>query len=138
MTAAPEAGTRAAPCRPDWRRAAQLLAYGDGIAVVASKTGCSRSQLSRKRNHDPEFQAWIEEFQRIGPDERLARLRDAVHRAIEKEVGKGTVRILLWLADRLNLLIPPSEQTPAYELQSLLNGLSEEELREFESLRGPD
>jgi hypothetical protein len=133
MTAAPEAGTRAAPFA-DWRRAAKLLAHGEGVAAVAEKLGCSRSQLSRMRNHDPMFQFWIEEFRQLGPDERLARLRETVHRKIEEEVGKGTVRVLLWLADRLNLLTPPSERTPEHELQELLNGLSDEELREFESL----
>jgi transposase-like protein len=133
MTAAPEAGTRAAPFA-DWRRAAKLLAQGEGVAAVAEKLGCSRSQLSRMRNHDSIFQSWIEEFRQLGPDERLARLRETVHRKIEEEVGKGTVRVLLWLADRLNLLTPPSERTPEHELQELLNGLSDEELREFESL----
>ena len=137
MTAAPAAGKRAAPCRPDWRRAAQLLAYGEGIAVTAEKVGCSRSQLSRKRNSDSVFQSWIEESRRIGPDDRLARLREAVHRKIEEEVGKGTVRVLLWLADRMNLVTSASERTPAQELQDLVNGLSPEELREFESLRDP-
>jgi hypothetical protein len=136
MTAAPKAGTRAAPFA-DWRRAAQLLAYGEGVADVAEKLGCSRSQLSRKRNHDSIFQSWIEEFRQLGPDERLARLREAVHRKIEEEVGKGTVRVLLWLADRLNLLTPPSERTPDHELRQLLNGLSPQELREFESLDDP-
>jgi hypothetical protein len=137
MTAAHEAGKAAAPCRPDWRRAAQLLAYGDGIATTARTLNCSRSQLSRKRNHDPVFQSWIEEFRRLGPDDRLAQLRHAVHRAIEKEVGKSNVRVVLWLADRLNLVTPPSERTPGQELRDLLNGLSQEELREFESLRDP-
>ena len=137
MTAAHEAGKAAAPCPPDWRRAAQLLAYGGGIAVTAKTLGCSRSQLSRKRNHDPVFQSWIEEFRRLGPDERLSLLREAVHRAIEKEVADSNVRVVLWLADRLNLMTPPSERTPSQELRELLNGLSQEELREFESLREP-
>jgi hypothetical protein len=132
MTAAPEAGKRAA-LSADWRHAARLLAHGEGVAAVAEKLGCSRSQLSRKRN-DPTFQSWIEESRQLGPDERLVRLREAVHRKIEEEVGKGTVRVLLWLAERLNLLTPPSERTPEHELQELLNGLSDEELREFESL----
>jgi len=73
----------------------------------------------------------------MGPDERLAHLRQAVHRAIEEEVSKGTVRVVLWLADRLKLVTPPSERTPGEELRELLNGLTPEELREFESLREP-
>jgi hypothetical protein len=138
MTAAPKAGTRAAPCRPDWRLAAQLLANGEPLAVVARTLRCSRSQLSRKRNHDPLFQDLIEEFRRMGPEERLARLRHAVHRAIDLAVAGNNVRVVLWLADRLRLVTPPSERTPGEELRELLNGLSPEELREFESLRDAD
>jgi hypothetical protein len=134
MTAAPKAGTRAAPCRPDWRLAAQLLANDEPLAVVARTVGCSRSQLSHKRNHDPLFQDLIDEFRQMGPEERLARLRHAVHRAIDRAVAKNNVRVVLWLADRLKLVTPPSERTPDHELQKLLNGLSDEELREFERL----
>lgn len=138
MTAAPKGGKAAAPCPPDWRLAAQLLANGEPLAVVARTLGCSRSQLSRKRNHDPLFQDLIQEFRRMGPEERLARLRHAVHRAIELAVAGGNVRVVLWLADRLKLVTPPSERTPGEELRELLNGLSPEELREFESLRDSD
>ncbi len=138
MTAAPAAGKRAAPCRPDWRRAAQMLAYGEKIAATAQEAGCSRSQLSRKRNHDPMFKDWIEEYRRIGPDERLAQLRETVYRKIEEQARGGTVRVLLWVADRMNLVTPVSERPPAQELQALVNGLSPEELREFESLRDLD
>jgi hypothetical protein len=137
MTAAHKAGTAAAPCRPDWRLAAQLLANGEPLAVVARTLRCSRSQLSRKRNHDPLFQDLIEEFRQMGPEERLARLRQAVHRAIDLAVAGNNVRVVLWLADRLKLVTPPSERTPGEELRELLNGLTPEELREFESLREP-
>ena len=37
----------------------------------------------------------------------------------------------------MNLVPAASERTPAQELQDLVNGLSPEELREFESLRDP-
>jgi hypothetical protein len=134
MTAAPKAGTRAAPCRPDWRLGAQLLANGEPLAVVARILKCSRSQLSHKRNHDLLFQNLIEEFRQMGPEERLARLRHSVHRAIDRAVALDNVRVVLWLADRLNLLTPPSERTPDHGLRRLLNGLSDEELREFERL----
>jgi len=133
MTAAPEAGKRAAPS-VDWRRAAQLLAHGESVADVAKEIGCSRSQLSRKRNHSEMFQGWIEELRQIPPDERLTRLRERVYQKIEAEVANGTVRVLIWLADRLNMLTPPSERTPARELRELLDGLSPEELDEFQSL----
>ena len=138
MTAAPKAGKAAAPCRPDWRLAAQLLANGEPLAVVAKTLECSRSQLSRKRNHDPLFQDTIEEFRKMGPEERLARLRHSVHRAIDRAVADDNVRVVLWLADRLKLVTSPDERTPADELRELLSGLSPDEQREFESLRELD
>lgn len=137
MTAAPEAGARPAPSQPDWRRAAELLARRQSLTSAARAAGCSRSRLSRKRDHDPMFQSWIEAFRamEMSPAERLTALRRAAHAAIEKEVGKGNVRVVLWLADRLNLVTPPSERTPGDELQEMLSGLSAAELDEFESLR---
>lgn len=137
MTAARKAGKAAAPCRPDWRLAAQLLANDEPLAVVARILKCSRSQLSHKRNHDPLFQDLIEEFRRMSPEERLARLRHSVQRAIERAVAGDNVRVVLWLADRLKLVTPPDERTPGGELRQLLGGLSPEELKEFESLREP-
>jgi len=138
MTAAPRAGKAVAPCRPDWRLAAQLLANGEALATVAKTLGCPRSQLSRKRNHDPLFQDLIEEFRQMGPEERLARLRHAVHRAIDLAVANQNVRVVLWLAERLKLLTPADERTPADELREMLSGLSPEELCEFESLGASD
>ena len=55
--------------------------------------------------------------------------------AIEKEVSAGNVRVILWLADRLKLVTPPSERTPERELRQILGGLTSEELSEFEELR---
>jgi len=138
MTAAPRAGKAAAPCRPDWRLAARLLANGEPLATVATTLGCSRSQLSRKRNHDPLFQDLIEEFRQMEPAERMAHLRQVVHRAIDLAVANENVRVVLWLADRLKLVTPPNERTPGEELREMLNGLSPEELLEFESLRESD
>lgn len=138
MTAAPKAGKAAALCRPDWRLAAQLLANGETVATVAKTLPCSRSQLSRKCNHDPLFQDLIDEFRKMSPAERQARLRHNVQRAIELAVANQNVRVVLWLADRLKLVTPPDERTPAEELRELINGLSPAELQEFESLRDSD
>lgn len=137
MSVADEAAAPQARRRPDWRRAAKLLARGEPVTAVAKQIGCSRSQLSRKRNHDPQFQGWIAEFQHdvANADDRLVRLRHAVHRAIENEVRGGNVRVVLWLADRLNLVTPPTEGTSGKELQDILDGLSADELREFQSLK---
>lgn len=136
MTGASAAGTRCAAIRRiDWHRAAELIAKGRTIATAAAEVGCSRSQLSRRRNHDPVFRRWIEDCRAFG-DGPMAGLRSTLHAAIEHEVKDGNVRVILWLADRLKLVSPPNERTPEQELQALLGNLSSEELREFESLRG--
>jgi hypothetical protein len=44
---------------------------------------------------------------------------------------------VLWLADRLKLVTPPSEGTPGQERQDILDGLSPAELREFQNLGDP-
>ena len=70
-----------------------------------------------------------------GQAQRFEELRPAIHKVIAREVGLGNVRVTLWLADRLKLVTPPSQQTPEQELRQLLAGLTTEELLEFESLR---
>jgi hypothetical protein len=122
----------------DWHQAAELLAQGLTTAAVAERVGCSRAALVRRRRNDPVFQTWIARS-RAAPGERaehpLAELRPTLHAAIEKEVGAGNVRVVLWLADRLKLVTPPSERTPAQELRQILDGLTAEELSEFAELR---
>jgi len=137
MTVCPEGGvSRAKPRRIDWRKAAELIAHGKADGEVADQVGCSRRHLSRKRKHDAVFQSWIEELRRAAVErERIGDLRRVVQQAIEAEVRNGNVRVILWLADRLKLITPPSERTPDQELREILGGLSSDELREFESLR---
>lgn len=122
----------------DWHRGAELLAQGMSAAKAAACLGCSRSALDRRRKHDPVFQTWMARCRDAAtePDGRsLADLRLTLHDAIEKEVHAGNVRVILWLADRLKLVTPPSERTPDQELRQLLSGLTSEELCEFEGLR---
>lgn len=134
----------------DWRRAARLVALGTNLAEAARRVGCSRSQLSRRRHHDPLFQSWIEESRGGGGDEppggggpaahHHGGLRRALVAAIEGEVKAGNVRVILWLADRLKLLEPPpgEQHAPDRALQDMLRGLSASELQEFASLRDDD
>ena len=122
----------------DWRKAAELVAAGTPPGAIVSQVGCSRRQLSRRLNHDTVFQGWIDEFTQAAIEHersRIGELGRAVRSAIEIEVHKGNVRVLLWLADRLKLITPPSEATPEQELREILRGLSSDELREFESLQ---
>jgi hypothetical protein len=122
----------------DWHRAAELLAQGMSTADVATRVGCSRSALARRRKHDSVFQTWMARCREAGaePDGRgLADLRPTLHEAIEKEVRDGNLRVILWLADRLKLVTPPSERTSDQELRQILRGLTSEELSEFEALR---
>jgi hypothetical protein len=134
----PPARRRTARRVVDWHQAAQLLAQGMSTADVATRVGCSHGALARRRKHDPVFQAWMARCRDTGtePDTgRLTELRLPVEQAIEKEVLAGNVRVVLWLADRLKLVTPPSERTPDQELRQLLRGLTSEELSEFEGLR---
>jgi hypothetical protein len=131
-----------APRRParaiDWQRAADFLAQGMTIAEAAARVGCSRTTLERKRRSDSTFQSWITRAAEPDADPGVRRfedLRPAIHKVIAHEVGLGNVRVTLWLADRLKLVTPPSQQTPEQELRQLLAGLTLEELREFETLR---
>lgn len=137
---AKNASSRRKPRQIDWRAAAELLAKDKPIGTVAEEIGCSRSALSRKSNHDPIFQDWIKRFRGVdtqAPPERISELRRSLHAAIDEQIGKGNARIIVWLAERLNLVPAPGEPTPVEELRGMLGNLSAEELREFESLRDP-
>jgi transposase len=122
----------------DWHQAAELLAQGMSIADVATRLGCSRGAVARRRKHDPAFQTWIARCREAGAEtdsRRLTDLRQTLQKAIEEQVRDRNLRVVLWLADRLKLVTPPSERTPEQELRQLLGSLTSEELREFEELR---
>jgi hypothetical protein len=134
----PRAPRRPARRAVNWQHAAALLAQGLTVAQAAARVGCSRSALARKRHHDSTFQSWMAsagEGDAPAKAQRFNDLRPTMHKVITREVGSGNVRVILWLADRLKLVTPPSQDTPEQELRQLLAGLTLEELREFESLR---
>lgn len=140
MSRAPEPCAPRRPARRvvDWQRAAEFLAQGMTIEEVAARVGCSRNSLERKHRHDTTFQSWVARSRVPAAADGIGRfdeLRPAIHQVIAREVGVGNVRVILWLADRLKLVTPPSQQTPEQELRQLLMGLTTEELREFETLR---
>ena len=139
MTEEPEPRARRTARRVvDWHQAAELLAQGLTPAAVAERVGCSRAALARRRKNDAVFQTWMTRCRAAAaePDEHpLADLSQTLREAIEKEVSAGNVPVILWLADRLKLVTPPSERTPERELRQILGGLTSEELSEFEELR---
>ncbi len=122
----------------DWQRAAELLAQGMTITEAARQIGCSRAQLSRRSNHDQTFQDLIKTFETSAPsmsEQRMSSLRERLHDAIDTEVQSGNVRVILWLADRLKLLDPPEKAEERSALDDLLSGMTESDLKEFESLK---
>ncbi len=122
----------------DWRLGAELLAQGMSVSEAARQIGCTRSQLSRRRNHDQLFKDWIAELKTtrsVPREQRLESLRDRLHDAIDAEVQNGNVRVILWLADRLKLIKPPQEKNQSSPLEDLLLDMNEQDLREFESLK---
>lgn len=141
MSSDGERQAKSVPLKPvvDWRMAAELLARGVSITEAARQLGCSRSQLSRRRNHDPVFQDWIKACETSLPpvrERRLGSLRQRLHDAIDAEVQGGNVRVILWLADRLKLVSPPDKAVSASPLDELLRGMTEADIKEFESLQG--
>jgi transcriptional regulator with XRE-family HTH domain len=122
----------------DWRMAAELLARGLTIAEAARQLGCSRSQLSRRRNHDEVFQSWIEEFKASLPplsERKICSLRQRLHDAIDTEVQSGNVRVILWLADRLKLITPAERAKSGSSIDDLLRAMNDQDIKEFESLK---
>lgn len=140
MSSNGERPTRAETIKPvvDWRKGAELLAQGLKISEAARQIGCSRSQLSRRRNHDQTFKDWISEFEtNFSPAsmQPMDKLRQRLHDAIDAEVQGGNVRVILWLADRMKLISPPEKVEQNAALDDLLRGMTESDLKEFESLK---
>ncbi|NJO38101.1 MAG: helix-turn-helix transcriptional regulator [Rhizobiales bacterium] len=140
MSADLEQQPRSVPGRHvvDWRMAAELLARGLTVAEAARQIGCSRSQLSRRRNHDRVFRAWVEDCEASLPplsERRICSLRQRLHDAIDAEVQSGNVRVILWLADRLKLIQPAAREPSASSLQYLLGAMTDQDIKEFESLK---
>ncbi|MDH3661882.1 MAG: hypothetical protein OEU92_17940 [Alphaproteobacteria bacterium] len=122
----------------DWRMAAELLARGLSVAEAARQIGCSRSQLSRRRNHDEVFQSWVAACEINLPpvrERKIGSLRQRLHDAIDAEVQSGNVRVILWLADRLKLVSPTEKEASTSGLDDLLRAMTEQDIKEFERLK---
>ncbi|MGI9498501.1 MAG: hypothetical protein ACR2P3_00560, partial [Geminicoccaceae bacterium] len=102
------------------------------------QVGCSRSQLSRRRNHDELFRSWIESCEINLPpvrERKIGSLRQRLHDAIDAEVQGGNVRVILWLADRLKLVSPSDKEKSISALDELLHAMTDQDIKEFERLK---
>jgi hypothetical protein len=131
----PRARRQAARRVIDWQKAARLLDQGMPIAAAAAQIGCSPATLARRRRHDPAFQSPPSDPVPTATDAIAPPDRRHLHPLIEHEMRGGNLRVALWLGQRVKLTTPPGPTTPAAELQALLDGLTADELREFERLR---
>lgn len=90
----------------DWDLVATLLAQGMATTAIARHLGCSRVTVWRQvRKRERMRRLIVEEHaaQRLEVAGRLDGLRSLVAGQIEQQVRDGNVRVLLWLADRMNL-----------------------------------
>jgi DNA invertase Pin-like site-specific DNA recombinase len=92
--------------RVDWQRVAARLAEGRSTAEVAQEVGCSRqhvwdilrkSRLARRALDDAESEVGT------NANLRLRGLRPKLADALARELDKGNVRVMLWLAERLRV-----------------------------------
>lgn len=104
------------PARPRARRidrtlVANMLAEGRTVEEVAKAAGCTRQHVWRITRRSLPMQRAIAEAEGlVGGDahHRLNGLRPRLTEALAREVDAGNVRVMLWLADRLDVAAPPA------------------------------
>ncbi|MGF1474350.1 MAG: hypothetical protein ACFB6S_02160 [Geminicoccaceae bacterium] len=114
-----------------------LLLEGRKPEEVAAELGCSIAAVKRYLAADPIVARANKAVRKQSEDKSFSRYDDlssAVIDAIHKEVEDKNVRVLIWLADRLDLLKPEGEKTPADEFTQLLDSLTSDELGELRAL----
>jgi hypothetical protein len=92
--------------RIDRKLVAKLLAEGRPVSEVAETVGCARQHIWRLMRSSVRFnEAMDDAAYEVGRDAdgRLEGLRPDVVDAIKRELDAGNVRVLLWLAERLEL-----------------------------------
>ena len=119
--------------RIDWQQVARLQAAGNSTAQVAQFVGCSRRHiwriLRRSRRLD-EALAREMDHEATNASLILAALRPVIAEALETELRKGNVNVLLRLADRLNVFERPSGPAGPAGANHVMT--HEERLRELE------
>lgn len=122
----------------DWVRAAQLVAEDRSSAEIVEITGCSASDLGQRRQ-DPVFSRLAELERERGAD-RQADLRDRLSRVVtdalidEMEGDTRNMRVVMWMADRLQILKPTVDGQMTDALQRLIAGLSPGKRDAFEGM----
>jgi hypothetical protein len=99
------------PRRVDRTLVAELLAQGRSVADVAKAAGCARQHVWRiTRRSRPMQRAIADAEARVGSDvhRHLNGLRPLLAEQLEHEIRGGNIRVMLWLADRLDMAFPPA------------------------------
>ncbi|AWK87465.1 hypothetical protein [Azospirillum thermophilum] len=100
----------------DWAMAAHRMAAGWPMVQVARAMGCHRNTLWRAYYVSPAFRERVEWERACLRREASSRLRSLSHLVttqIEQAVGRGDLRTIRWLADRLGLAAPAALERPA-------------------------
>lgn len=114
----------------DWCEAARLAAADLPSREIIARVGCSRSQLYRRRTSCSLFQALVAAYAAGAgirgdlPDEDAASIEARVRRKVENEVAEGNLKVALWLAERLRLFTPDSEESADDTIQRLMESMT--------------
>ena len=112
----------------DWCEAARLAATGLPHREISERVGCSRSQLYRRMAGCALFKALVAAYaaaDRSEPTaEDVASIETRVRRKVVDEVAEGNVKVALWLAERLRLFTPDSEDSPEDTIQRLMESMT--------------
>lgn len=90
----------------DWARVAYFLAAGVSVTELAKHFGVSRTTIWRglQRSAGLRYRVLAEQrMLRRESDSRFAALRHAVVDGLQQAITAGNVRVLLWMAERLDL-----------------------------------
>ncbi|WGF89660.1 hypothetical protein [Marinivivus vitaminiproducens] len=111
----------------DWVRAAQMLAADRLQSDIVAMTGCTDESLSRRLG-DPVFSRLVELERERGAN-RQGELHDRLSQVVtdaligEMQGETRNVRVMMWMADRLQILKPTIDGQMTDALQRLIGGL---------------
>ncbi|MGF1562477.1 MAG: LuxR C-terminal-related transcriptional regulator [Geminicoccaceae bacterium] len=120
--------------RLNWQIGEAMIDEGASNAEIANELGCSASTVAKHRRVRRHVHEVAMNTTALTPTDAPHCLRDTVQHAIEREIDNGNTRIILWLAERLNVLPAANENDGASELRSLMQGLCEGDVSSFRTL----